>query len=55
MVVRGSVEEQVIRIQESKHSLFAGEKLDNVATVANPVKGETIDWDEVQSLIDTLF
>jgi hypothetical protein len=54
-LVRGSIEEQVVRIQESKHALLAGEQSDNVTTVAVPVKNESIVWGEMESLIDSLL
>lgn len=55
LLVQGSIEEQVIRIQESKHALLEGESCDNVATVSELVKNEAVIWGEMQNLIDALL
>ncbi|GAB4816117.1 hypothetical protein N2152v2_003163 [Parachlorella kessleri] len=54
LLVRGSIEEQVVQIQESKHSLLAGEQDDSVTT-AEPVKNESMAWGDMETLIDSLL
>lgn len=60
LLVRDSIEERVLAVQESKHALFAGadggadDTAELATTVEAPVRAESLDSEAMQGLLDAV-